>query len=263
MSSLLHGKSILVTREKDQAKEFVEKILVNGGTPVEVPLLKISCKYSKEQEQIINRMETYNWLFFTSANGVHCFFKCLNNLGIRFPELKALEIAVVGDKTAHVLEEYGYSAQFIPSTYNADVMAHEFIATHANVNGKVLVIKGNRSRDVLQKEFSKKNIPCDNLEVYETNFNYQIKTKLNELCVTEDLDFLTFTSPSTVEAFIELKNDDRYLSKLKSTACVCIGTTTENKAMELGFTNTITPSEFTTEGMIDVIRKIMGRDRLE
>ncbi|WP_087971819.1 uroporphyrinogen-III synthase [Oceanobacillus rekensis] len=250
MLQSLHGSKILITREANQAKQLAEKVIELGGVPVEVPLLRISCKDAKENEQTFSKLGTYKWIFFTSANGVNCFFQLTKKYHVR--NLKQHKFATVGHKTEMMLKKYGYQASFIPSTYNAEIMAEEFLDGFSE-EGPALLVRGNRSRDVLPVEFSKQRLAFDAMEVYETTVNDDATERLNQVLYEDEIDFITFTSPSTVEAFVEMA-EMRPEKKV-----VCIGTTTEQRAKELGFTPINTPEEFTTEAMLLSICEYINR----
>ncbi|MEC5422029.1 uroporphyrinogen-III synthase [Virgibacillus sp. C22-A2] len=239
----LHEKKILITREESQAKEFTEMVRFYGGQPVEVPLLTISCKDKPESKQLLTNLNKYEWLFFTSANGVNCFFQLVKKYKIDWAVFQTMKMAVVGHKTEAALKGFGFTASFMPTTYNADVMANEFLNRET---GKipVLLVRGNRSREVLPARFSKYGLPYDLLEVYDTSYNYQMKHRLNDILKNGNIDYITFTSPSTVEAFWEMATAESRIP------CACIGTTTELRARELGFNSVITPQEFTIDELI-------------
>jgi uroporphyrinogen-III synthase len=250
MLQSLHGSKILITREAKQAKQFAEKVLALGGIPVEVPLLRISCKDARENEQIFSNLGIYKWIFFTSANGVSCFFDLIKKYNVE--NLKQYKFATVGHKTEMMLKKYGYHASFIPSTYNAEIMAEEFLESFSE-EGPALLVRGNRSRDVLPVEFSKQHLAFDTMEVYETNVNDDAADKLNQVLYEDEIDFITFTSPSTVEAFVEMAEVKHEMN------VVCIGTTTEQRAEEFGFSPINTPEEFTTEAMLLSISEYINR----
>lgn len=243
MTGPLQNKQILITREEKQAKTFSEKVLRQGGEPVEVPLLAISCTDRLADRPIFQSLAVYKWIFFTSANGVNCFFQLLHKHHIQPTILKNVKIAVVGHKTEDALNGYGLTADFIPTIYNAEHMALEFLHRFT-VEGSFLLVRGNRSRTVLPERFSKIGVDFAAIEVYETNFNYKMANRLNEVLKKKWYDFITFTSPSVVDAFTEMA-ETAY-----EKTCVCIGTTTEARARELGFTTILTPEEFTIDGMI-------------
>lgn len=246
MSSRLQEAKILVTREESQAKAFSNIILEKGGIPFEVPLLTINCKYSSANDYIIESLAKYEWIFFTSSNGVECFFEIINRSKQSY-DLSLCKFAAVGTKTEMALTKHGYRADFIPTIFNADTMANEFSINHINC-GPILLVRGNRSRDVLPDQLSEKGYYFDLFEVYETVHNQKVKHELNNLLNNEKIDFLTFTSPSTIDAFIGMVDK---MTDFNTYTCVCIGTTTEKRAREVGFNTIIVPETFTIEGMVE------------
>lgn len=245
MQSLLNNKKILITREHTQANVFAEQIRQFKGLPVIIPMLKIDTYYNEENELIINSLNQFDWIFFTSVNGVNHFFKQLHNHQL----LSQCQFAVVGHKTEEALKDYGYSADFIPSTYNAETMATEFIETFRDVN-QVLFVRGNLSRQVLLQEFTKENIQYSKATVYKTSVNYPVQEILHR-SLDKGVDIITFTSPSTIKAFVELIDDENLLNQLRLKRCFCIGTTTEQVAINHQFKKTYIPDVFTIEGMIE------------
>lgn len=253
MTSALDGKKILVTREKKQAKFFSELIKEKGGIPVEVPLLKISVVDQAENLKLLQNWVDYKWIFFTSANGVHYYFQLLKKYGIKTESFEKKNIAAVGHKTENALKEYGYAADFIPTIYDAETMATEFFKIEKE-KGPILIIRGTRSRDVLPTFFSEHDIPFDMVTVYQTVYNEEAQKRLNDVLQQDAIDYITFTSPSTVEAFVKMA--DQKPDKL----CVCIGTTTERRAKELGFNKLLTPKEFTVDAMIKVLMEYIVKE---
>lgn len=244
MEQTLHESKILITREASQAKEFSKKVRELGGIPIEVPLLAISCKDTEASQHIFSKMGEFKWIFFTSANGVHCFFTLAKKYNMK--QLQGQRLAAVGHKTDLALKKYGYQAEFIPTTYHAEAMAEEFLQQFPKAGG-ILLVRGNLSRDTLPVEFTKHNVPHVLLEVYETGYNYAMKGRLNELLTEDLIDFITFTSPSTVEAFVKM------VDTIPKKNYICIGTTTEQRATELGIQSITPPEEFTIEAMLETI----------
>lgn len=256
MTGQLHGTRVLVTREKRQAKKLADLVTRYGGKPVVAPLLSLSCKRDDTQQDILHHLSNYKWIFFTSANGVHCFFQLLQEHGLPVTALSSCYLAVVGSKTAAVLKAYGYTADFIPTTYNADVMAEEFLF-YSSTADPILLVRGSMSRTVLPEELAKNRIPYETIEVYETLFNYDMKVRINELIRNKAFDMITFTSPSTVKAFIEMNTNS--IHSIKNIPVACIGTTTEQTVQSAGFTKTIVPDIFTIDRMVAKINDYIAR----
>lgn len=251
----LQNKNILVTREENQAQEFADKIRKFNGNPYITPLLKVSAVDSKSHLQIFENIKRYEWMFFTSANGVRCFFDIWNR---NFDEgnLNHQKIAVVGSKTNEVLREYGYQATFIPTTYNAETMAAEFLSEY-DTKQPVLLVRGKLASHILPAEFTKAGIDYDCLTVYETCVNHENKEILIESLHHSQLDYITFTSPSTVDAFFSLIEN---VEQIEGKEIVCIGTTTETRAIEKGLSNILVPEHFTIEGMITKISDHLAKE---
>ncbi|WP_343753710.1 uroporphyrinogen-III synthase [Lentibacillus halophilus] len=249
MPPKLYGRNILITREKQQAQIFSDKVLERGGNPSVVPLLTISCKNHQDVMKPLQENTYFSWLFFTSVNGVHCFFQLLNFYNIDKAVLAESKLAAVGQKTAKALDEYGYQVDFIPSVYNAETMRNEFNYSNTHTDEHILLIKGNRSRRVLPDWFKEQGIPFEQMEVYETARNDASKDELNRQLRYNHPDIITFTSPSSVDAFMTLKE-----TAISVNATIaCIGTTTGERALDFGFRCPVVPNEFTIDGMLDQI----------
>ncbi|SEA52223.1 uroporphyrinogen-III synthase [Thalassobacillus cyri] len=245
----LTGRNILVTRAQSQAASLSEKIMQAGGTPIEVPLLHFALRNNQENKHYVEQLHEYAWIFFTSSNGVRFFFKLWDKKARAWPE--QLKVGAVGEKTEKMLLKYGVSADFVPSTYTAEVMADEFLKNYNNP-GPLLLVRGNRSRDVLP-EAMKGHVFFQSMTVYDTllakDHSPLIKTLENL-----EIDAYTFTSPSTVEAFVRLCDKHTAFYKFLSVPCVCIGPTTEEKAKQEGFLNILMSEQsYTIEGMTELM----------
>lgn len=247
MKQSLHGKRVLVTRDKKQAGPFAEKIEQANGEPVMSDLLTIDCMCDEKSEETLQAANQYDWLFFTSANGVECFFK--KHSDVSEDKLENIRIGVVGSKTEAVLKTYGYEADFMPQIFNAKTMAKEFMDQHPT-HESVLLVQGKRSRMELGDAFIAEGRPFSRVTLYETKTNQAAREPLNDILENRLPDFITFMSPSTVEAFVALRETS---FREHQPVIVCIGTTTQRRALNLGFQNTIVPETFTIEGMIEAM----------
>lgn len=236
-------KRILITRDESRGSVFAKQVTRYGGQAIVTPLIKITCTSDSDQQELMERICDYEWIVFTSANGVNCFFSQLERAK---KKVKQALFAVVGPKTNQALQMFGYEADFIPRVYNAKTMAPEILKKH-RPTGPVLLVQGQLSGTVLEVAFYQEEIPYDCMKVYETGTNAEAKPDLQHALQTDEIDFITFMSPSTVDAFIELAGESG--SKVASTI-VCVGTTTAKRAREQGFTNVFVPETFTVEGMI-------------
>lgn len=252
---MLNQRKILVSRSKLQAHPFSQSIIAHGGIPIEVPLLNIKCR-SQEKTINLNNLAKYSWIFFTSVNGVRCFFKQYELLGMTREDLQGINFAVVGQKTQEALNSYGYPVDFLPSIYNAQTMADTFATSYPEADN-ILIVQGSRSRPVLHQRLQEYHRSVQRLTVYETVTHNESKQLLNET-IRDQIDFITFTSPSTVDAFTQLLEEPIP----RNVVYVCIGTTTEKRAHEKGIYHTLTPERFTTEDMISCMIKYIKEEGL-
>lgn len=251
----LQNKIVLVTREELDADRFAVEIINHGGHAITMPLLEINCLSVEKPIQLISANPEYDWVFFTSKNGVNCFLKDHENQ--MFLQESTVKIAAVGSKTAEALTALGYHVDFIPSLYNAEVMASEFLKKYKNT-GRTLFVRGVLASNILLDAFTKAKRQFDCYEVYNTITNTQIKDKLHRALHDQTIDILTFTSPSTINAFLEVVENPELFFGIPT---VCIGTTTEKRAIAVGFTETIVPEVFTTHGMVVSLSDYLKSER--
>jgi uroporphyrinogen-III synthase len=253
MTLPLKGFNVLVTRSKFQADSLTNLIQKYGGNPIEVPLLTFRLINETKNKHIIQDLSKFQWIFFTSANGVNFFFETLENAHQPFPS--HLKIAVVGKKTAEVLSQYDVKPHFIPSKFNAETMVQEF---PWNRKETILLIQGNLSREILPVFLQENHIPFSTMVVYETAVNVEEKPHLINVLRNKRIDVLTFTSPSCIHAFFELGEElaNHYLDHI----CLCIGTTTGDMCKKLGFKQVLIPEQFTVQSMVDTLIGFINKE---
>ncbi|MFC7061627.1 uroporphyrinogen-III synthase [Halobacillus seohaensis] len=239
----LIGKKVLITRASSQSDSFIAQLNKAGATTIHEPLIDFQLNNSIENERIFSRLHDFSWVFITSSNGVKFFFEWLDLLGLVAPT--SCQWAVVGSKTEDVLKNYGVKANFIPSSFQAVTMADEFFTNHRNP-GNILYVRGNLSRDMLLNAFENKSVFFESITVYDTLLIKESETILNHL---NTLDALTFTSPSTIHAFLSVVGERKVEALRKP--CFCIGSTTAEEAKSLGFQFVYYPDDFTIESMSD------------
>ncbi|MCA0969911.1 uroporphyrinogen-III synthase [Halobacillus litoralis] len=242
----LSGKTILVTRGESQAGPLIQAIEEKGGEAILTPLISFKAKDTYENQQILNKLHDYSWVFFTSSNGVKFFFSLLEKRGGSIHD--NLRFAVVGKKTAKTLKSFGYKADFTPSSYKASAMGPEFFHTFQEPS-PILYVRGNRSRDELIAMFHKQQVFFQTMTAYDTLLLKDQQQDIDQLLKNGQLDALTFTSPSTVEAFSKVAT----LNEALILPCFCIGPTTAEQAESVGFRHIHTPETFTVEHLVERI----------
>ncbi|MGG3916858.1 uroporphyrinogen-III synthase [Parageobacillus thermoglucosidasius] len=252
-SGPLSGKTVLVTREKEQAKAFSEKLREAGAIPVEIPLIAISpSSHHEEIERCARQLSDYDWLVFTSANGVRFFFP--------FVKQKTLlpKVVVVGKKTAAALKAYGVSPAVVPDEFVAEGVI-EVLKPLVKPRDRVLLVKGNLARTVLRDALIDMGADVTDLIVYKTSMNEAGKERLLCLLREKKLDVITFTSSSTVQSFLRMMEREDIASLLAGCAVACIGPITKETAEKAGLSVHICPSEYTIDAMIKEMEAYFAR----
>lgn len=237
--------SVLIMRAEAQAKEMAEAVRNRGGTPIEIPLLQIE----PSAVQLARPLQEYDWIIFTSTNGVRFFLEGIEASGIP----SSVKLAAVGEKTKRELEAHGYSVHFMPGKFVAEVFAKEFVAL-VQQGARVLFPKGNLARDILPNALRAHHILLDEIVVYETRRNEAAKDLLMEVLQSEQTDVLTFTSPSTVLHFAALLEETNWREWTKRCTIACIGPVTERAALSY-FPSVLVPDTYTMEGLLQRLEK--------
>jgi uroporphyrinogen III methyltransferase/synthase len=273
----LLGKNILVTRPSAQAVSFVEMIEEEAGNPILAPVIKI--EGVSDNNKLINAVKNinqYQYIIFTSVNGVKYFMQTLEKLELDLRVLAGIKIITIGSKTAAQIKEYGLRADFMPDDYStAGILAYlESLEQDDLIELKqsnFLLPRSNIAPPDLEQGLKELGAKVDNIEAYRTE-KVEISEKNLQMISNDKLDLLTFTSSSTVENLIsgieefidqqatfenennsaKIKSKD-ILSNLKKIPAACIGPVTAETAKKAGLNVKITAAEFTIEGLFSAI----------
>ncbi|MBL3890762.1 uroporphyrinogen-III synthase, partial [Bacillus cereus] len=188
----LAGKTVLITRAQHQAKQMSVAVKEKSGIPLEIPLLRMEGMSHRQIQHIEEQLHSYDWVIFTSRNGVGFF---LDSLKKKLP--LTIKIAAVGVKTKLELEKRGYQVHFVPTSFVAEAFAEEFLKELSG-NERILFPKGNLAREVIPVALREIGISLDELTVYGTKVNIEKKQELIAALKLGKVDIITFTSPSTV-----------------------------------------------------------------
>jgi uroporphyrinogen-III synthase len=168
-SLALSGRRVVVTRTRDQASELAARLSALGAEVVELPVLRISREVSKQAlADVMLEFGGYDWLVFTSANGVHHFFGEFFRIFDDIRSLGLIRIACIGDSTAKAIGDLHLKAECVPEKATAEALAGALVETGSMDNAKVLVVTGNLNRDVLVTKLEEARAIVDTLQVYKT-----------------------------------------------------------------------------------------------
>lgn len=198
----LRGLRIAVTRASEQASELSAKLQELEAEVVELPLIKISQEIDKQNlADCMLELGSYDWLVFTSANGVRFFFKEFLRLFEDIRALGLLRIAVVGEATEKAVGEYHLRVECKPAVATAEGLAKALVDTGSLDSAKVLLITGNLNRDVLVQKLEAARAIVDRLQVYKTELADLTENPLTAVFRKEGADAVLFASSSAVDAY--------------------------------------------------------------
>ncbi len=250
----LAGKTILITRAREQSGEFTASLQKSGAEVIEFPTIEIVPPLSwKQVDEAILRLGTYNWIIFTSANGVIFFWQRLREKR-RLDRLpRSLKVCAIGPATANQLEERDVSVRLVPREFIAESIVEAF--GKRGIKGKrILLARAKKARDVLPKGLKKLGAEIDVIEVYRTVKPKGVSKKLIALLENRKIDVIAFTSSSTVNHFAEpLKGDLKKI--LKGIVIACIGPVTAETARSRGIKVSIQPRKYTIPGLVQSIAR--------
>lgn len=223
----LIGKTILVTRPKERVGHLADKLRAQGAKVVEFPCIQTRpVDDLSPLTSVLSRSEMYDYVVFTSPNGVEHFFAALKLLKIDIRALHNLRIAAVGQQTRALLEQRGLIVDYMPPVYDSRHLSEGLTAV-MDPHKKALLIRGNLASSILPDVLTKAGIDYDEVTVYETLYQNPLEDFMEE--DLKQIDYAVFSSASTVEGFAQAMPTD--FSKITA---ICIGEMTAEKASALG-----------------------------
>ncbi|MCM3572082.1 uroporphyrinogen-III synthase [Mesobacillus subterraneus] len=249
----LQNKTVMIPRGKAHAKSFSELVARNGGIPVEIPLIAFQPVAASEKLlKTLANLHTYDWIIFTSNVTVETFYSFLKKGQALLPK-----IAVIGEKTKEVLEDMGETVDFVPDEYVAEGFVDEFLP-HVNHGERILIPKGNLARDYISAALKEKGAIADEIIIYETFMPDESRGKLVKMLSEESLDILTFTSPSTIDHFMKIVEENQLRDKLEHCIVACIGPVSKRKAEQRGLKVHAMPEKYTVEDMLKSVANFIN-----
>jgi uroporphyrinogen III methyltransferase/synthase len=248
----LRGKKILNTRFRDQSAEFTTRLKNFGAEVIEFPTIEIVPPVTwNKLDQAIDQLKSYDWIIFTSANGVNFVWQRLQEKGKnRLPS--SLKICAIGPATANQLKKREISVDYIPKEYIAEAVLKGF--EKMDVKGKrILLTRAKKARDILPKGLRKIGAEVDVVEAYRTIKPRGSGKRLRQLLKNEEIDVITFTSSSTVNHFVELLKGIDLKKALKGIIIACIGPVTTQTAKKWGMKVHLQPKKFTIPALTQAI----------
>jgi uroporphyrinogen III methyltransferase/synthase len=228
----LEGSTVLVTRARHQAGRLREALERCGARVIECPAIEILPPLDwRRVDHAIARLSSYDWVVFTSANGVESFMERLFSRGRDARAFGPARLSAIGPATAGKLEEYGLRADCVPKEFVSESLACA-LAKRGRLRGeKVILLRADIARPFLREELARQGADVEEVAVYRTRSRKGMRHEISRDLEAGRIDYVTFTSSSTVKSFVAMVGR-RVLSKIKDrTKWVSIGPVT-SKALE-------------------------------
>ncbi len=255
----LFGKRIVVTRAREQASDLVKALTDLGAECLEYPTIQVMPPENHQPlDSAIASLSTYDWLIFTSVNGVIFFLDRLFGTGKDIRALGDIRTACIGPVTANKLFERGIRCDVLPLTYRAESVVDAF--KNRSIQGKkILLPRAETARPILPAELTKMGARVHEVTAYRTRNVREHAESLIRQLENGAIDLVTFTSSSTVKNFRSLLPEKKLNDLLKGVAIASIGPITSDTAQGLGFEVHITAETYTIPGLIDAILRYYAR----
>ena len=251
----LEGRTILVTRQREQSVEFIAEIEKRGGRAVLFPMITIQDPESWEDcDRALLQIKAYDSLVFASANAVEKFFLRCTLRGVEPIMFRRYDVYAVGEKTKQAVEEKGLQVKAIPDQYSSASLAESFQGR--NLTGKrFLYPRGDLGKAELVKSLIQQGASVEPVVVYRnTGPNEVDAEQVYRKLVVGEIDVVTFASPSAAINFAKLFPEARMTSMDKRVRIAAIGPTTEEAVKSLGLPVDIVARQSTVESLVDAIQ---------
>ncbi len=259
MSRWLAGRRVVITRPEEQTGDLCERLLALGAEPILFPVIAIvPPEPGGPVDDAIARLADYDWLIFTSVNGVEYFWARLAELSSSVNEngragaIFQGKVAAIGPKTAEVLHSHGLAVHLVPGEYRAEAILDEI----GDIAGqRILLPRADIARPALARGLRARGAQVDEVMAYRTVQAHPSPAAFEAL--RSGVDVLTFTSSSTVRHFVALTAGLDYGDPL----IACIGPVTADTAHELGLRVDIVAEEYTIDGLVRALKDGLERDK--
>lgn len=249
----LFGKRILVTRSRNQASILSSALEDMGAEAYEFPVIEIvpPLDYSPLDEAV-QEVRRYNWIVFTSVNGVNSFISRLKHLDKDIRDLSGIRMCAIGPATKEAVRGHGLKVDYLPEEYVAESLVNYF--REEDLRGKrFLLPRADIARRFLADELRNMGAIVDEIIAYRTVKTHGDAGMLQRLFDRGQIHAITFTSSSTVKNFLEMFRGADMADVLQGVVIACIGPITAATAKEKGLPVHLIAKEYTIAGLVKVL----------
>jgi uroporphyrinogen III methyltransferase / synthase len=250
----LLGKRIVVTRTRKQASALSNQLRALGAHVIELPTIRIEPPINlREFAELVQDAHIYDWIVFTSVNGVEAFFDIFFKLYDDAREIGGVRIAAIGPATAQRVKDFHLHVDLQPNEFVAEAVVREFKKQGSVENERILVVRAEKSRDVLSKELSAARAIVDEASAYRTVPETRDTSGVQRQLIQDGADLITFTSSSTVENFLALG-----LPWPQGMRIASIGPITSKTVREHGLNVDVEARQHDIDGLVRAIRELFA-----
>ncbi len=254
----LSNKTMVITRAEDQADTLADLLEQAGARVICFPTIEIGPPRSYGKlDDALQRAHNYDYLVFTSVNGVHAFVSRMRFLKIKRERLCGVTIAVLGEMTAQALRMHGITPGIVPAVFTSRNLAAAFRGEQMR-GKKVLLVRSDIAGVLLPRAFKKMGALVEEVSGYRITKPRVKNGEMKRIFEQERVDCITFTSPSTFVNFLSLMKGTPVKPILKKTAVAAIGPVTRREIVKHGIKVSITASPHTIPALAKAIIAYCG-----
>ncbi len=248
----LFGKRVVVTRAREQASDLKRLLEESGAQVLQFPTIEIAPPDSWDSvDTVIDKLADYQWLIFTSTNGVKAFFERLHHKGKDARALAGCMIAAVGETTAADLKSRGIVADLVPPKFQSTALLPLLEADQKGI--RTAVVRAAEGREELIDELRKRGGTVDLAVAYQTKAaDYDIE-ELRQLIAAGSIDVVTFTSASTVDHFFSKLTAEERARVNAQAVLASIGPTTTEAVRRYGRSPDVEAKSASVQALHDAV----------
>jgi uroporphyrinogen-III synthase len=252
----LSGRRIVITRPREQAAEWRQKLEMLGANVLELPLIQVRKDVNLETlAEVLTGFGSYEWVIFTSTNGVKYFFEEFFRVHDDIRALGLTRIAVVGEATAAAVRELHLRVELQPKKASGEELAKELITRESMDSAKVLVVTGNQNRETLVQLLEDERAIVDTLPVYKTEETDLAKDPVAGEFRSHGADAILFASPSAAQSFFDQAAALKLAAKARRPLAGSIGPSTTATMKQLGLPVDFEATAATLESLVAALAK--------
>ena len=260
----LFGRRIVVTRARAQAGRMSALLAEAGADAVEIPAIEITAPDSSAPlDAALDRLGEYDWVVFTSVNGVERFVAALDARGLDIRSMYRARLAAIGPETALAIERLHLKPDVVPRDHRAEGLL-EAMRGESLAGARVLLPRAAAAREILPGELARAGARVDEVVTYRSRRPAASVERLREALAEGPLDAVAFTSSSTVTGFLSLLDEldpDGGRARVRGVCVACIGPITAATAQRAGLDVSVSADPYTVPSLVRAIADHFGAPR--